>query len=65
MESRLDELELRYTEQQAMLQDLSEMVYAQQKALDALRAEVSFLRKRLAEEPGMVDAVADERPPHY
>lgn len=65
MEQRLVELELRYTEQQAMLQSLSDVVYAQQKALDRLEAEMDFLRKRFDAEPGLVDARADERPPHY
>lgn len=65
MEDRIIELELRYTEQQAMLQTLSDTVYAQQKALDLVRAEVLQLRKRLEAEPGMVESRGDEVPPHY
>ncbi|MBX5482968.1 MAG: SlyX family protein [Myxococcaceae bacterium] len=65
LESRVAELELRYTEQQRLLQDLSDVVYAQQKSIDLLMAEVALLRKKLEAEPGLVDANAVERPPHY
>jgi SlyX protein len=65
MEERITELELRYTEQQAALQALSDVVYAQGKTLDALRIELDQLRRRMEAEPGLVDARGDERPPHY
>ncbi len=64
-EARLTELEIRFTQQQDTLQALSDVVYAQARDLDALRAEVAALRKRLEAEPGLVDARATERPPHY
>jgi SlyX protein len=64
MESRIIELELRYTEQQRMLQELSEVVYAQQRTLDALTSELRILREKLPE-PGLVDAAEREKPPHY
>ena len=60
-DERLIELELRYTEQQALLQELSDVVYRQQRELDALRAELLSLRaSQPTEEPGPV-----EKPPHY
>jgi SlyX protein len=65
MEERVKELELRYTEQQAALQELSDVVYAQGKTLELVQAELVQLRKRMEAEPGLVDARADERPPHY
>jgi SlyX protein len=66
MEERIIRLEERYTHQQALLQDLSDVLFAQQKTIDQLRAEVDYLKQRLqAFEPGMVDANANERPPHY
>ena len=65
MEERLKELELRYTEQQAFVQELSEVVYAQQRQIDALNARLAVLAKKLEAEPGLVDAKADEKPPHY
>ncbi|MGZ3459553.1 MAG: SlyX family protein [Archangium sp.] len=64
-ESRIVELELRYMQQHELLQELSEVRYAQQRELDALRAEVEHLKKKLEEEPGLVDARQQEKPPHY
>ena len=65
MDDRLTELELRYTELQALVQELSDVVYAQQKELDLLRSEIVLLKRRVEAEPGLVDAKADEKPPHY
>jgi SlyX protein len=64
-ESRIVELELRYMQQQELLQELSEVLYAQQRELDTLRAEVEQLKKKLEGEPGLVDARQQEKPPHY
>jgi SlyX protein len=64
-EKRLVELELRYTQQQDLLQQLSDALWAQQRALDALRAEVGWLRTKLAAfEPGLTEG-PPEKPPHY
>ena len=64
-DGRLTELEIRFTEQQELLQELSEVLYAQQRELDALRLEVGQLKKKLEGDPGLVDARQQERPPHY
>ena len=64
-ESRIVELELRYMQQQELLQELSDVLYAQRKELDALKAEVQTLKKKLEGEPGLVDARQHEKPPHY
>ncbi|HEX8439675.1 SlyX family protein [Archangium sp.] len=64
-ESRIVELELRYMQQQELLQQLNEVMYAQQRELDALRADVESLKKKLEGEPGLVDARQQEKPPHY
>ena len=64
-DSRLTELEIRFTQQQELLQELSEVLYAQQRELDALRLEVGQLKKKLEGDPGLVDARQQERPPHY
>ncbi len=64
-ESRLIELELRYMQQAELLQQLSDVLYAQQQELDALRTEVELLKRKLEGEPGLVDAKQQERPPHY
>jgi len=64
-EARFIELELRYMQQAELLQQLSDVMYAQQQELEALRAEVDLLKRKLEGEPGLVDAKQQERPPHY
>lgn len=64
LEQRIVELEARYTEQQDMLENLSEVLIRQQRTIDRLEAELSQFKKRI-DEPGLVDAKADEKPPHY
>lgn len=64
-EERLTELEIRFTEQQRLTQELSEVLYQQQRAIDLLSSEVQLLKQKLAAEPGLVDANATEKPPHY
>lgn len=67
MEQRLIELETRYMEQQALLEDLSQVLYAQERTLAAMATRLESLEKKLAEagDPGLVDARAQEKPPHY
>ncbi len=65
MHERLSELELKFTEQQQLLSELSDVLFAQQREIDGLRAALVFLQSKLAADPGLVDAKADERPPHY
>jgi SlyX protein len=65
MEERIAELELRYTEQQRMLQELSDVVYAQTRVVERLELEVAALREKVVAEPGLVDSTVDELPPHY
>jgi len=65
MEERIAELELRYTEQQRTLQELSDVVYAQGRVVERLELEVTALKEKLAAEPALVDDTAEELPPHY
>ncbi|RKH03377.1 SlyX family protein [Corallococcus sp. CA047B] len=64
-DKRLIELEIRYTQQQELLQELSDVLYQQGRVIDALRAEVDGLKRKLEAEPGLVDTRQQERPPHY
>jgi SlyX protein len=64
-DSRFIELELRYMQQADLLQQLNDVLYAQQQELDTLKAEVDLLKRKLEGEPGLVDAKQQERPPHY
>ena len=65
MEERIIELELRTMQQQEQLQQLSEVLYAQQRTLDAVHAQLARLHQKLQAEPGLVDAAVNDRPPHY
>ena len=65
MDERVIELEIRFTQQQATIQELSDVLIAQQKELDSLKGRVKLLEQKLQAEPGLVDAADHERPPHY
>ena len=66
MEERIVEVELRFTEQQRLLQELSDVVYAQARSLDRLEHELAAMGQKVAAmEPGLVDANLVARPPHF
>ena len=66
MEERIIELELRFTEQQRLLQDLSEVIWAQGRSLERLEHELAAMGQKLAAmEPGLVDANIVDQPPHF
>jgi SlyX protein len=66
MEERIVELELRFTEQQRLLQELSDVVYTQGQAIERLEHELAAAGQKLAAmEPGLVDATVQEPPPHF
>lgn len=62
-EERITELELRYTVQQDLLQQLSDVVLRHQQELDRLRRELELLRSSREEVPLPLNP--DEPPPHY
>lgn len=62
---RLDDLEVRYSHLEKLVQDLSEVVWKQQQELDLYRDHVKQLKDRLEAEPGLVEASQNDRPPHY
>ena len=62
MEERLIELEVRSSEQQRLLEDLSAVLHAQQQELDKLRGVVAALRSGVEDAPAIGPA---ERPPHF
>ena len=64
-EVRLIELELRATEQQALLEDLSSVLHEQQREIALLQAEVRALRSRLEVTESRVPLPPAEKPPHY
>jgi SlyX protein len=62
MEARIVDLEVRYTHLERQLDELNQVVFLQQKAIDALTKQVVDLRARLLD-LGMESE--NEKPPHY
>ena len=65
MEERLQELELRYTLQQDLLHELSDVVARHEREISALRREVEQLRSRRPGDESLLPFDPDEKPPHY
>ena len=66
MEARLTDLEIRYTHLFVQLEELSEVMFAQQRTIDGLEKRLRELEQTSAED-GMSGGagVGAERPPHY
>lgn len=64
LEKRIVDLELRYMQQERLAHELSDVVAAQQRAIDRLVAELKVLREQLLA-AGTEAPLKDERPPHY
>ena len=62
METRFTELEIRYSHLEHQFADLSDVVFGQQKTIEALQRELANIRVRLGE---LADPAVDEKPPHY
>lgn len=65
LEARIRELEIRITEQQRVVEDLSDVLVAQQRQIDELERRVQRLADKVKAEPGLVEADSDDKPPHY
>jgi SlyX protein len=66
-DERIVELEVRFTLQQDLLQQLSDALWEQQRVLDRLSAKVKQLEQRAssADEPEAPRSPEDDVPPHY
>lgn len=64
-ETRLSDLEVKCAHLEKMVSDLSEVMWRQQKELDALKDAYRSVKERMGNDPGIVDASVNERPPHY
>lgn len=65
-ERRFIDIEIKLTAQEDLTQQLSDLVYEQQKQLQELRALYKALAQRLSDGEGNApDPYAQERPPHY
>ena len=63
VDARIVDLELRFMQQEKLLDELNGVVIAQQRELDRLSAEVKTLREQVL--AGPEGPPKDERPPHY
>ena len=62
MESRLIDLEVRYTHLERQVAELSEVVFAQQRAIDGLLRQLSSTKAEVAQ---LGAPATNEKPPHY
>jgi uncharacterized coiled-coil protein SlyX len=62
MDKRLIDLEIRYTHLERQLREMNDVLFAQQRAIDALEKQSTLMRARLGD---MGEVVENERPPHY
>jgi len=62
MDDRLTDLEIRYSHLERQCADLGEVVFTQQKVLDAVQRELRALRLQVQ---SLGEASANEKPPHY
>jgi SlyX protein len=61
-DERIVELELRFMHQQALLEELSSVLFAQQTTIDRLDGRVKDLERRIAD---LGEPIPIEKPPHY
>lgn len=67
MEERITDLELRYMQQERIIQELNETVFRQEQILSRLERQVNLLSEQLRSfaPSSMIGQDVDERPPHY
>lgn len=67
MEERIDELELRYMQQEKTLQELNEIVCRQELVIEMMRREINALKEQslMMNPSGTRDPDQEEPPPHY
>lgn len=64
-DDRLNRLEMRFAEQERVIEDLDAAVTAQWTAIERLRREVDRLLDRLADAERRLPTEPDAPPPHY
>jgi len=62
---RLDELEIKASYAEDLLEQLNLLVYRQQLQIDALVRQLQELERRAPEAPGGARSARDDLPPHY
>ncbi len=64
-DTRLENVEVKCAHLEKQVLELSEVLWAQQRELDALKEQLRGVRDRLGADPGLVDGAQQETPPHY
>lgn len=62
MEERIVNLEIKLAHQDVLLEQLNQVIYEQQKTIDALRSQVKILIEKMASQDIHAN---NEKPPHY
>lgn len=65
IEERFQDLETRFAYQEKALSELSDVVFRQQRTLDALEQRVKKMSEQLRELGFTGDDSLDQKPPHY
>ena len=67
MENRIAELEIKFMEQEQILESLSQQVYLQQKEIAMLTQSIQIIKDRMASmaQSPVADAADETPPPHY
>ncbi|HNX53165.1 MAG TPA: SlyX family protein [Pontiellaceae bacterium] len=65
MEDRLIKMEMLYSDQSRMLEDLSQEMYQQQVEIKRLTARIKLLEEKTASISESNNIGGHERPPHY
>ncbi len=65
MESRLEKIETKVSQNEDLLDALNNTVYKQQRQIDQLQQELRELRLQVQTMPAEPRSLGDEIPPHY
>ncbi|HIJ87513.1 MAG TPA: SlyX family protein [Desulfuromonadales bacterium] len=66
MEERINELEMRYMQQEMTIQELNEIICRQELTLERLQRDVALLKEQFLDMAPSVTRDADQEvPPHY
>jgi len=65
LESRVIDLEIRLTHQEAAIWELSDSIIRQQRVIEELTLQIAALRRQLATGPPVASSGEEGPPPHY
>jgi SlyX protein len=65
VESRINELEIKLSYAEDLLETLNRTVFRQQEQIEVLHRQISDLQRQVQAIPGSARSLADELPPHY